>query len=317
VTRLLFLVWACGVGCGDADKVSGPDTGPSTTEDAPSDTGAPDDSAAPMGDDTGEPEPVDPYPECGSVGGGTGQAVGTPACTDGRCFVAEGSFWMGSEEENACPVRAVELSAYWIDQTEVTHGQWSSCVAAGSCEAAPEHCRYLLEDQDPAQQPVTCIDWDAASAYCEWNGGRLPTEAEWEKAARGTEQAEWAWGPASPSCLLANYRFSPTYCFEGLIEVGYFADISSPFGLYDTVGNAWEWVSDWYDPRYYRVAPNTNPPGPDCEEGDPYDNGACRARVIRGGAFNTTKLTTRAHARSFADPAVADDDMGFRCAYAE
>jgi len=303
------------VGCGDSDKDSpgrlDSDSGTTTVVDGT------EDSASPMTDDTGGTEPPEPYPECGSVEGGGGQAIGVPSCMDGRCFVPAGSFWMGSEEEDACPVRSVELSAFWIDQMEVTHGEWASCVAAGDCDPAPEHCRFWLDDHDPERQPVTCIDWDAASAYCISVGGRLPSEAEWEKAARGTDQAEWAWGPASPSCLLANYRFSPTYCFEGLIEVGYFADVTSPFGLHDTVGNAWEWVSDWYDPRYYRVAPNIDPVGPDCTEGDVYENGACRARVIRGGAFNTTKLTTRAHARSFADPAVADDDMGFRCAYAE
>ena len=309
--RWLLLLWVCAVGCGDADKAPTPAT--DTGSALPDDTG----STGPIGDDTGEPEPADPYPECVSVAGGTGHAAGTPACSDGRCFVAAGPFWMGSDEENACPVRSVDLSAYWIDQTEVTHGQWASCVDAGICEAAPEHCRYVIEDHDPDKQPVTCIDWNGASAYCAWADGRLPTEAEWEKAARGTEQAEWAWGLASPSCLLANYRFAPTYCFGGLIEVGYFADVTSPFGLYDTVGNAWEWVSDWYDPRYYRVAANTDPLGPGCEDADVYDNGACRARVIRGGAFNTTKLTTRAHARSFADPSIADDDMGFRCAYGE
>jgi formylglycine-generating enzyme required for sulfatase activity len=272
-------------------------------------------------DDTGSFQKTDTggsvasYPNCEPVDGGSGYAVGEADCLDGRCLVPSGAFWMGSDDPSSCPVRQVEMDSFWIDQDEVNHRRWSLCVDSGACEASPAHCRFDLPEHDPELQAVTCVDWNAATAYCEWAGGRLPTEAEWEKAARGTDQATWAWGSGPPSCLLANYRFSVSYCFPGITESGFFRDGVSPFGLVDTVGNAWEWVNDWYDPRYYRVAPSHNPPGPSCEDGDGHGNGACRGRVLRGGAFNTTRETTRADARSFAEPSVVDTDIGFRCAY--
>ena len=260
-------------------------------------------------------EPTYTYPDCDLVEGGSGHAVGEAHCISGRCLVPAGAFWMGSDDPDSCPVRQVELGEFWIDQAEISHGKWSECVEAGACEPAPEHCRFYLDGHDPDRQAVTCVDWHASAGYCEWAGGRLPTEAEWEKSARGTEGADWPWGRTPPSCLLANYRFAPSYCFPGIIESGFFSGVASAYGLVDTVGNAWEWVNDWYDPRYYRVAPNDNPPGPSCDEGDVHGTGACRARVLRGGAFNTTKETTRGYARSFAISTVADNDIGFRCAY--
>ena len=263
--------------------------------------------------DTGVTGPS--YPDCETVAGGSGLAVGEALCEAGRCFVPDGPFWMGAEEADACPVRSVSLDAFWIDQFEVSNGGWDVCVAAGQCEAVGAACHFEIDGHQTEKQAVTCVDWSSAAEYCTWKGGRLPTEAQWEKAARGTDQAQWSWGSASPSCLLANYRFSKSYCFPGITEVGFFADNPSPFGLFDSVGNAWEWVSDWYDPNYYRHATPSNPPGPACELGDVHGTGACTRRVIRGGAYNTTKLSTRSHSRSATAPTVQDDNIGFRCAY--
>ena len=262
-----------------------------------------------------EGTPTEPDP-CAVEATFSGEAVGVESCRVGICEVAEGPFWMGEAnpaEPDECPVRQVTLSAYSIDQTEVTWAAWDTCVLAGQCVEAKEHCESPT-DGDRSKQPVTCVAWAEARAYCSWAGGRLPTEAEWEKAARGTEGATWAWGSAPRDCNLANYRYSSSYCFYGPVEVGSFSQVQSAFGLYDTVGNVWEWVEDWYSPTAYADGPEIDPPGPqDCE--DATDPQACSFKVIRGGSFTTTTEVTRAASRSLSGPLVADDNIGFRCAY--
>ncbi len=260
--------------------------------------------------------------------GESGLAVGEANCTDGVCEVPAGSFVMGADLDgfpDQCPPRRVELSAFAIDETEITRSAWASCEAAGACPALPA-CPSISAHDDEGALPATCVTWDEAQGFCAWAGGRLPTEAEWEKAARGTDGAPWAWGPVPPSCLEANFRFSSATCYGGVIEVGRLAapdsvdaqvsSTRSAYGLVDTVGNAWEWVADWYDARYYQDAPDVDPPGPEqCAQGVDAARGTCRYRVIRGGGYNVTQDATRGSARASGVPELRDGNLGFRCAY--
>jgi formylglycine-generating enzyme required for sulfatase activity len=256
-----------------------------------------------------------------SEDGPGGLVAGSQNCSGGICEVESGAFWMGMLDPNhpeRCPERQVELTAFAIDQTEVTRLQYSACTEDGECTAPPEHCQSEVKGSDAEYQPVICVDWEQASAYCAWTGSRLPTEAEWEKSARGTDGAEWAWGLEPPRCTTANHRAEVSYCEVGVIEVGSYPKSISAYGLLDTVGNAWEWTQDWYDARYYGDSPDTDPPGPDedeCAETAEDERTECRFKVMRGGAFNTTQDNTRGAARSGVEPDRWDVNIGFRCAY--
>jgi len=163
---------------------------------------------------------------------------------------------------------------------------------------------------DPSSQPITCVTHSEAQGFCTWAGGRLPSEAEWEKAARGTEGTVWPWGEAAPWCELANYRYSTVYCNFGVVPVGSMPSGASPYGLLDVSGNALEWVEDGYDPEAYRGDHSTDPTGPDCS-----DSEACETRVLRGGSYLSTRDSIATSARTYALPTVEDRNIGFRCAY--
>jgi formylglycine-generating enzyme required for sulfatase activity len=210
----------------------------------------------------------------------------------------------------------VELSAFQIQQQEVTVESYQACVDAEGCESIPSHCETAADMENPDLAPITCVRHDQAEAYCAWVGGRLPTEAEWEKAARGEEGTPWAWGQAAPNCTTANFREITTYCELGVIEVGSYETSLSPYGLMDTVGNAWEWVSDFYDASYYRDAPDVDPQGPEScslEVGGTRD--ICTHHVMRGGAFNTRQDASKGSARAFGSAELWDVNIGFRCAF--
>jgi len=252
---------------------------------------------------------------CGSAEYG-GTVVGVPNCNDGTCEVPAGSFWMGSTtgRYDECPPRLVELSTYKIGKYEVTRGEYDLCVEAEVCEARPSECGAHSHDWDEELLPATCVDYSQASAYCSWSGGRLPTEAEWERAARGDDGVKWSWGNSSPTCSDANFRFVSWYCFTSVIEVGQYPNSESPWGLLDTAGNAWEWTGDYYDHDYYTYAEDIDPMGPElCSLSSNEEDTDCHHRVIRGGAFNTTEDTTTGSARSFAHEDAADENLGFRC----
>ena len=265
---------------------------------------------------------------CEQTVGAGGTVVGTRSCADGRCLVEAGEFVMGAptpEQPDRCPERRVSLHAFAIDETEVTAAAWADCVDAGACEAPPS-CPSQADHASELSLPIACVDWEQASAYCAWAGGRLPTEAEWEKAARGEDGATWAWGDRPPTCFTANFRFSVGYCEGGAVEVGRYAepdpagtdlaDTRSAAGLLDVVGNVWEWTADWYDAGWYADAPTTDPPGPErCRDQVGVELGDCRFKVLRGGGFNSTEDATGGAVRSYASPEVWDDNIGLRCAY--
>jgi formylglycine-generating enzyme required for sulfatase activity len=282
------------------------------------------DSSAPS-DDTAAPDLGD----CEIPNPGGGRTLGPKSCTDGVCEVKASEFVMGDanpDRPEQCPARVVELGVFSMDEREISNADWEECVNAGACEEAPSWCESLVPYQEHDQLPVVCISWYEALDYCEWVGGRLPTEAEWEKAARGTDGPLWPWGNLSPSCATANFRYVADYCKGGVVAVGSYefpidaetpiSETASGFGLLDVTGNAWEWTADWFDAGWYRDAEDIDPAGPEsCSLDVGGEREECLYKVIRGGAWNTTQDTTRTTSRSFIDPAISDDNISFRCAY--
>jgi formylglycine-generating enzyme required for sulfatase activity len=257
--------------------------------------------------------------ECGA-GYATGNPIGTVDCQDEKCMVSEGEFWMGSSfSEAECPIHQVTLSSFWIDQYEVTLAEWQACASQGRCEALPTHCLNPLYDRPDYTNrfPAICVTWSQASNYCQGIGGRLPTEAEWEKSAAGTQAAKWAWGESSPDCSDANFRLASLYCAPGVKSVGWYVDSVSSFGLYDVNGNVFEWTADWYDADFYASSPAVDPfkNSGECTMGIGNPPAECDFKVLRGGSYNTTESTIRNASRSFGLPTLVDSNIGFRCAY--
>jgi formylglycine-generating enzyme required for sulfatase activity len=215
-------------------------------------------------------------------------------------YVPAGEFTMGSDSEESAlderPVHVVYLDAFWIDRTEITNAMFAACVQAEACRAIA-HPRADMADHP--DYPAQGVPWTAAVAYCEWVGRRLPTEAEWEKAARGTDGRIYPWGNQAPTGELANFE----KIFGDVADPGSFPTGASPNGSLDMAGNVYEWVQDWYGPDYYVESPAANPAGP---EGG-------MQRVLRGGAWNSQTNNLRSANRFWAFPGRNDFD-GFRCA---
>jgi serine/threonine-protein kinase len=227
-------------------------------------------------------------------------------------YVPAGNFLMGSDQghDDERPVHEVSLNAFWIDQTEVTNAQYNRCVADGECDES-EFAMFGVYNRD--DQPVVGVSWFDAEAYCEWAGGQLPTEAQWEYAARGEEGSVYPWGDEFDGQLL---NFCDINCadewrdddyddgFECTAPVGNYLNGASWAGAYDMAGNVWEWVADWYDSDYYDASPAQDPTGP----------ASGQSRGLRGGSRFDTSLGTRSSFRSSYDPTVRAEDFGFRCA---
>ncbi len=194
------------------------------------------------------------------------------------------------------PVRKIRVDAFYADVYEVTNLQYAKFVKA-TAHRAPYNWPGGVPPKGKDNNPVAAIDWNDAKAYCEWAGKRLPTEAEWERAARGiAEGAKYPWGERNPGKKDACFDTLAGPCDVGLFQPNY-------FGLYDVAGGVWEWTADWYEREYYKSAPEANPKGP--EKG--------LYRVIRGGSWaDLPKYLTLAH-RSWLRPLERSPNVGVRC----
>ena len=237
-------------------------------------------------------------------------------------YVPAGTFMMGSADDDPNadpdekPLHAVTLDAFWMDRTEVSNDQYRICVESGVC-LAPIACDWgdpTFEDASKSDHPVACVDWSAAADYCAWVEARLPTEAEWEYAARGIEQSAFPWGNTF-DCRRGNFD-DETEIDEGTVgggagcdgydlaaPVGSFPAGESWCGVLDMTGNVWEWNSDWLATDYYDRSPTSNPAGP--SSGD--------YRVVRGGGWFNIEDDLRVAHRGCNIPGFRTSDLGFRC----
>jgi formylglycine-generating enzyme required for sulfatase activity len=256
-----------------------------------------------------------PSEPAATTGLSSGDTQTRPADGMVMVYVTGGEFKMGRAWDLADHAHTVELDSYWIDQTEVTNVHFRRCVEAGACRA-PTSCSWgepTYGDESKADHPVICVTWQAAGDYCRWAGGRLPTEAEWEYAARGPDSAVYPWGDEFDGTRLNSCDVNCTHEGQRVIDYDDGYAQTSPAGSYptgvswcgalDMAGNVWEWVADWHGP--YPLTRQTNPTGP--ESGS--------ERLIRGGSwFDDNEFGfLRADNRHPYDPRADNNLIGFRC----
>ena len=231
-------------------------------------------------------------------------------------LVPKGEFTMGARDddlnaqEDERPAHAVSLDAFYIDKFEVTTKKYRDFLNdTGRKHPGPWSATIPLSQ---GQKPVVGVSWHDAKAYCEHYEKRLPTEAEWEKAARGTDERLYPWGNETPTSQHANFNKSHfdnngalTFDNYGVLTKGGKLEAGvSPYGAYDMAGNVMEWVSDWYARDYYQNGPKRNPQGP--QEGN--------SKVIRGGSWVSDAWFLRSSVRGLRKPSLGDYFIGFRCA---
>lgn len=209
-------------------------------------------------------------------------------------YIPAGVFTMGDDKDSK-PVHQVYVDSFWIDKTEVSINQYWACVNTAECSAAKI---TMNVDSTHGAAPVTGVSWKDANDYCEWVEARMPTEAEWEKAARGTDGRTWPWGNV--------WDVTKAGSSQTLEPAGSHPDGASPYGALDMAGGAWEWVSDWWEPDYYSHSPWGNPTGP--EKG--------MYRVLRGGSRLEERGIEQGttSTRIWYLPSYRGDYFGFRCA---
>ena len=232
------------------------------------------------------------------------------------CFIPAGTFTMGSDNDlpNEAPAHKVYLNAYYIGKTEVTNAEYYLFwLENGGTDS--EHTPMSYEDafgtwpeiaKTKPNYPVIGVSWEAATAYAAWRGMRLPTEAEWEKAARGTMARRWPWGNTftqriKDATLHANiWKQSGSH----LKPVGTYPTGVSPYGAHDMAGSVWEWVADWYSENFYHHSPDRNPKGP----------AVGSRRVVRGGSWLNPETFARCSTRFGQHAAIGTSFIGFRLA---
>ena len=245
-----------------------------------------------------------------SAPAGNNEAAGSERTSaDGmtEVFVPQGSVQMGGIDSAASadekPVHKVSLQAFWIDKLEVTNAMYLGCITGGGCQppqAIKSETRpSYFDNPDFNDYPVVYVTWGDAAAYCKWAGRRLPTEAEWERAARGDDVRTYPWGSNNPDSTLANFN----YQFGDTNRVGSYPAGASPFGALDMAGNVAEWVNDYYSGTYYSQNIDSNPTGPNARSN-------FFARVVRGGSFGDSKLLIRVSKRSQVTGSDLNADVG-------
>ncbi|MFN3681425.1 MAG: formylglycine-generating enzyme family protein, partial [Nitrospira sp.] len=231
-------------------------------------------------------------------------------------LVPAGSFPMGvplgerDGGEDEYPRHEVFVDAFFIDVFEVTNGRYFEFVKSTG-HRVPLHPKDQTRSlwrgdtitDSLADRPVINVDWYDAAAYCAWAGKRLPTEAEWEMAAKGPSDRRYPWGNVEPTAKHLNYN-QRWIGEKTLMPVGSYEAGKSPYGVYDMAGNVWEWVNDWYDPQYYAKSPSKNPRGPVTGT----------KKVIRGAGWQNETPTVRVFTRLGVDPSMRNESTGFRCA---
>jgi len=214
---------------------------------------------------------------------------------------------MGSDlEPNEQPIHTVMLDAFWIDKYEITNGLYRKCVAAQVCKAPPggysgRHLDGYYSNPIYDNFPVAYVGWNEGDQYCRWAGKRLPTEAEWEKAARGTDARLFPWGNT-----FDGERANSALRNElNTTAAGTYPNGASPYGAEDMSGNVWEWVADWYGDDYYAESPAINPGGPATGE----------MKILRGGGYGGYDSALRTSIRRESPTYESTAYIGFRCAW--
>jgi formylglycine-generating enzyme required for sulfatase activity len=244
-----------------------------------------------------------PYEETEPMHGGVPQRQVVPV-QFGMLRLPGGRFMMGSINPrapvNERPARAVTLAPFWIDRTEVTVGTYRACVDAGTCTAPARTSVACTFDSGDPDLPVSCVHWRDADAYCRFAGKRLPSEREWEYAARGTYATPFPWGmlPACMNAITLVSELSAKSCALRPVRVGTHPGGASTFGVQDMSGNVEEWTADWYV--------ESLGPGPAPRSG--------AARVLRGGGWLSPPSMSRTTSRNWGSALEAGPNVGFRCA---